>query len=204
MKKVIIILALALSLIGCQEHIQNQDSKDAAVVREQQSHYAKVQPIPFYDFSMDRDTLIQIYNAKNEARVTHAVITSQGTGAVIWDCPSIGFPLPADTQLTNPLVPTRQRTLLENGRWEYLDGTVEQPEPNGLYSSKNTDATYVLCVRPDGSINPIYTEQKVTTFPFEVTVVDGRVVDAGAKSSIVIDVNSGSIGDPTSSPVPSP
>ncbi len=44
----------------------------------------------------------------------------------------------------------------------------EEAEPTGLFSSKNTDGTWVLFVDTNGDIAPIYTEHKVTTFPFAV------------------------------------
>jgi len=48
----------------------------------------------------------------------------------------------------------------------------EQTEPNGLFSSKNTDGTWVLFVDENGDIAPIYSEHKVTVFPFAVVKND--------------------------------
>lgn len=150
---------------------------DSKRVNDQQSLYATTQPIPQFKWSQDRDNLIQIYKMKNEARVTHSVVRSQGTGSILWDCPSIGFPLPADTQLTNPL----QRV--------YNAAVIEQAEPNGLYSSKNTDGTYVICVLEDGSLSPQYTEAKVDTFTRPIKVEDGKVVFLGGAATMVIQRN---------------
>lgn len=194
MKKAIAILAAVAAIAACSVS-PNTEREDTQRVQDQQAHYAKVQPIPYFDFSMDRDTLIQIYKAKNEARQTHSVVTSQGTGAVLWECPSIGFPIPVDTQLTNPVQMIRDP-------WVSGSQVVEQPEPNGLFSSKNTDATYVQCVAPDGTVSPVYTEQKVTTFPFPVKIVDGQIVRDG-EASITLDIKSGSEGvAPAASPAP--
>ena len=147
--------AMALAAVGCMEG--NSERKDARVVNSQQSHYQKAQPLPFYDFSNPRDVLLQIYNVTTtEARNTYTVIQSI-TGAVQYYGPSVGYAIPADVQLTNPLKNDGNGT------------AIEQAEPNGLFSSKNTDGTWVLFVQPDGSITPIYTEQKVTTYPFAVT-----------------------------------
>jgi len=194
-KKFLGILAVAVLVVAACDVKSNSEIADQNRVQDQQAHYATVQPIPYFDFSMDRDTLVQIYKAKNEARTTHSVVTSQGTGAVLWDCPSIGFPLPADTQLTNGLQPF-------GGNATGLT-SIEQAEPNGLYSSKNTDATYVLCIGDDGKVSPVYTEQKVNAFPFPVTIsADGTIKRAGS-SSIAIDVKSGVEGtapEPTKAP----
>lgn len=174
MRKFAGLAVILLALAACTaESISN----DQQTVDKQQQQYAKVQPVPFYDWSQDRAALIQIYNAKNEQRQTYAVITAQGTGAAIFSCPSIGYPLPADTQLTNGL-----QAIYSQG------AVVEQAEPNGLYSSKNTDATYVLCLRDDGKIVPIYTEQKVTLFPFPVKIVNGQITDVGGAATITVDL----------------
>jgi hypothetical protein len=175
MRKILVLAGLIAALTACGAQ---SISDDQHTVDKQQQQYAKVQPVPFYDWSQDRAALIQIYTAKNEQRQTYAVITAQGTGAAIFSCPAIGYPLPADTQLTNGL------------QWIGSGGAVvEQAEPNGLYSSKNTDATYVLCLRDDGKIVPVYTEQKVTLFPFPVKVENGQITDIGGAATITVDLS---------------
>lgn len=173
MRKVwILIPLLAIVLVACNDAY----TKDEEIVERQQEIYSKSQPVPMFDYSLDRDILIQIYTAKNDVFATWTVITSQGTGQVLFTCPSVGYGIPADTQLTNPL-----QTYGSNG------GVIEQPEPNGLYSSKNTDATYVLCTLENGQIAPLYTEQKVTVFPFAVEVINGEIVRVGEQSSVEIE-----------------
>lgn len=180
MKKVVIItlVVLALIAIGC---VQESVTRDTVAVDDQQKIYRINQPIPKFDWSQDRSVLIQIYMAKNQARNTYSIITSQGTGELVAQCPSVGYPLAADTQLTNPLQ-----------KLNSYESVVEQAEPNGLYSSKNTDATYVLCVRKNGDIAPVYTEQKVTTFPYPVKLVNGAWVEVeDSPSTIKLDLKQG-------------
>jgi len=179
---IFVILAIVLmSNSGCDE---NSESKDRDVVNKQQEHYAKVQPIPFYDFSIPRDVLEQIYNVvTQEARMTYTIIESV-TGVTRFHGPSISYGIPADVSLTNPLQPAYDRSL--------SDGEViEQAEPNGLFSSKNTDGTWVLFVDSNGDITPIYTEHKVTTFPFAVVKNElGEWVRADKKrASMVVHFN---------------
>ena len=139
-----------------QDVLPTKKPKIAKPLILKQKRYAKAQPVPVFDFSIPRDVYIQIYNVvTSEARTTYSVITSI-TGEVIYSGPSIGYAIPCDAQLTNPLQPAYEGTV------------IEQAEPNGLFSSKNTDGTWVLFVDSDGSVTPIYTEQKVTTFPFAV------------------------------------
>lgn len=139
----------------------NSNYEEARKVNEQQLSYTKTQAIPKFTFSQDRDTLIQIYMLKNEARNTYSVFSSNGTGEQRFQCPSVGYAIPADTQLTAP---------------ESTNG-VPQAEPNGLFSSTNTDGTWVLCVRANGEVVPVYTELKVTTFPFAVRYENGQYVE---------------------------
>jgi len=117
-------------------------------------------PVPYFDYSIPRDVLIQIYEVvTTKAYATYTVIESV-TGKTFYHGPSIGYGIPVDTSLTNPL----QGYYTYNGS----GSSIEQSEPNGLFSSKNTDGTWVLFLQNDNTITPIYTEHKVTTFPFIV------------------------------------
>lgn len=152
---------LFVAFVGADDCSGGQDfrDRDRDIVNDQQAHYASTQPIPFFDYSMPRDVLIQIYRAIIAGNRNTYTIVESITGETKWECPSIGYPIPADTQLTNPL----------KTAYHYHDSAViEQPEPNGLFSSKNTDGTWILCVDINGKPVPIYTEQKATAFPFAV------------------------------------
>lgn len=160
------IFLFALLSLGADDcDCGGSEGHDKSIVQEQQNIYATTQPIPVFKWSQDRDNLIQIYKMKNEARNTYAVVRAMGTGEILWHCPSVGFPLPADTQLTNPL-----QTYAGSA------AVIEQAEPNGLFSSKHTDGTYVICVSEDGSLTPQYTEAKVEVFSRPVKIEDGKVV----------------------------
>ena len=176
------VLALVLLIIaglgaGCKEETERVDRE---LVREQQAHYQKVHPLPFFEYSIPRDVLIQIYEVVvTRAYTTYTVIESI-TGETKFHGPSIGYGLPVDTQLTNPL----QREYGGSG-----SVAIEQAEPSGVFSSKNTDGTWVLFVMPDGKVTPIYTEHKVTTFPFPVIRTDeGWVRDADHEIEFTVDV----------------
>lgn len=197
MRRLVSLVVLALAITACAASSEREVSR---AVERQQAHYTTVQPIPFFDFSFERDVLIQLYNARNEARQTFSVITSQGTGTIIFTCPSVGDGIAADQQLTNPLAPFRSGG---EGSIDISEGTViEQAEPNGVFSSKNTDATYILCILDNGDVAPVYTEQKVTSFPFEVEISADGVISpaADASSETTIDINAGDAGEPAPSP----
>ena len=108
--------------------------------------------------------MIQLYQARNDNVATHTVWRSD-YGMVEGDCPSLGYGLPYDTSLPNPLVP----------KWyDDMDGiagvAVGQAEVNGVFPSTNTSATWVFCLGTSGSLEPVYVESKVTAYPGPVTV----------------------------------
>lgn len=154
----LVIVVAASILTGCNE--EKADRVDRDIVEGQQQHYQKVHPVPHFDYSIPRDVYIQIYSIITTKAYTTYTIIESITGETKFHGPSIGYGIPEDTQLTNPLTPY----------WKHggSSGVVEQAEPSGVFSSKNTDGTWVMFIQNDGSVVPIYTEHKVTTFPFEV------------------------------------
>ncbi len=187
MKKILSILmfmVLAMVLTGCKEPKKSTSAKESQAVSRQQSQYAIGQPVPAFDWSLERHLLIELYKLRNAKVTTHSVWRSD-YGLVEYDCPSMGYGMPYDTSLTNPLVATdiSQRGAVHH----YVQGgssltSIEQPEPNGIFASKNTNATWVICIGEAGSLEPHYVESKVAVFPYPVTVdyVTNRVSRAGA------------------------
>lgn len=181
--KALIVLLCATFIVltaesGCEE---SADTLEADGVNDQQNIYTQNQPVPHFDWSLERDVAIQLYQIRNEARNTYTVVTSQGTGTPVWMCPSIGYPIPYDVQLTNPV----KRDY--SGSYGVV---IEQAEPNGLFSSKNSSGTWVLCVGENGKAVPVYTELNATAFAFPVEIVDGMIVPVeGSKPSVTIDLD---------------
>jgi hypothetical protein len=183
--KLVAILVLALALVACAGGTPRSQQIEQATTERNQSQLNASQPVPQFDFSQDRDTLIQVYKLRNEARNTWTVFLST-TGVPLYSCPSIGFPIPGSTQLTNPQQAIRP----------YAGGTdvavIAQAEPNGLYTDPNTMSTWVICVRANGDAVPVYAEPQVITFPFPVEVKDGKIAEvAGAPSSAKVEVKRG-------------
>jgi hypothetical protein len=175
---IVVIAVSVMMVIGCTDG--GQEGADREVVQKQQAHYATTQPLPFYDYSIPRDIMIQIYNVvTQESRNTYTVIETI-TGETKFHGPSLGYGIPADVSLTNPLQPAFD--------YKYNSGEIiEQAEPNGLFSSKNTDGTWVLFVDDNGDVTPVYTEHKVTTYPFAVKKdADGSWVRADKKKASMI------------------
>ncbi len=188
MKKRYTIIAaiLGLTFIGAKTDdgcgSASAERADARAVNEQQELYQKTQPLPKFDYSLERDAATQLYQARNQ-KVTTWTVWRSDMGTIEGDCPSVGYPIPYDTSLTNPL----KHMYRSSG-----GAVVEQAEPNGLFSSKNSVATWVRClytVNGEDVEAPVYVESKVTAFPFPLVVnyETGRVQPvADAEPSVTI------------------
>lgn len=171
---------LTMTICLCMPFMMATDCKsperaDRERVEEQQEIYAQAQPIPQFDYSLEREVVIELYEARNSNVATHTVWRSE-TGVIEGDCSSIGYPIPYDTGVTNPLQ-------------YYRNGTViEQAEPNGLFASKNSTATWVRCVDNQHRVTPIYVESRVTAYPYPVEVdpTTNRVTRLGNRPASLI------------------
>lgn len=176
MKKLLLsmICMSGVILTGCED---SASEKEARAVQRQQKQYQAAQPVPAFNYSLERDIVTQLYQVRNQKVSTHSVWVSE-TGKVIGDCPSIGYGVPYDTSLTNPLAAEWV------GQTRYV---LEQAEPNGIFLSKNTSATWVLCTSESGKIDPVYVESRVNVYPYlvDVNYATDRITKAG-KSNINI------------------
>lgn len=172
MKNINLLSILLLVSCSCVP-TPNQEREDNDVVQKQQRQYAVSQPLPLFDHSLERQTLINLYKLRNETISTFTIWRSD-TGKIEGYCPSSGFGIPYDMSLTNPL------QLIGN---RYVNGVVGQAEPNGVFSSQNTSATWVMCLDEKGKIRPHYIESKVTVYPCSHVdmseTFDGPVVCSG-------------------------
>jgi len=183
-KLCLVICCLMMTLVMSCFYQESSTEKEGKIVEAQLSQYSKGQPVPAFDWSFERDLVIQLYALRNAKVATHTVWRSD-YGMIEGDSPSLGFGIPYDTSLTNPLQLTAKRIKTYGGH-RTLEGTVEQQEPNGIFASKNTTATWVMSVDADTSqILPIYVESKVTVYPYPVTVdyENSRVHKAGKAST---------------------
>lgn len=139
--------------------------------------YQQAQPVPKFTNSQLRQNLIEIETAQVHATATTSfMFLLAGTGAtgpLVKSCPSIGFPIPATYQLTNP-----QQTAGDNG------GVVAQLEANGVFTG-DTTGTYVMCVGDDGKPFAFYHEGYVSTVtgPAHWDTAKGEIVMDGSSSA---------------------
>lgn len=160
---------LAFAAIGCSS-AEDARIEEQRVVGDQQVWYGRYQPIPFYSFSLSRKLLTDLYTAQNEAVATYTYVQSEYTGKILWSCPSIGYPIPVGTQLSNP------------ERYAYNGATLPQAEPNGTFSPATGSGTWIMCVGSTGKVWPRYEEKLVTTSPVPLVERDGQLIDTGGSA----------------------
>jgi hypothetical protein len=160
--------------------------QEAASQDIQMEQFLRNQPVPSFDWSLERHMMIQLYIARQRATNTYSYVQSEFTGKLLWSCPSIGFPIPYATQLTNPQKLTSAYGLANSGH--YTDGVVSQQEPNGLFSPAAADGTWVPCVDEKGKITPVYEERKVSTFLRPMIETNGTLTPVlGSTASVQIE-----------------
>lgn len=179
----LILVFILFTAMSC-DYTPPQTSSESNQVNDQQTTYSQNQPLHQYGYSPERDAYQQIYDARmKDLNTWSLVFPPANTGIKPYVCPSVGYPIPYTSQLTNP-------DQVHSGSSAADPSVViPQAEPNGLYTG-NTDATWVRCVRtlPGGGseVDAIYSEPAALTFPYPIQLVDGQIVDAGGASSFTI------------------
>lgn len=141
---IVIVLLSATACLG-DGTSSNPTSQNKESNAQNQDSYNLVnnQPPPVYQYSQERQTLINVEDIQaNGENTTSFGISNNGN--LVWQCSSIGMPVPADTQLTNPQM---------NYNSDYPQyGTsypISQMDPTGVYSGVTT-GTNTLCVDSKG------------------------------------------------------
>lgn len=149
---IILGLAAAGTLVACDDG-KSGTAKDQAVVAGQLARYQKNQPVPTFDRSQYRQTLIDVETAEVHGTATTTFFFQQGVADPIMTCPSIGYPLASTAQLTNP----------EQAQSKYQTPyTLPQEETNGVYTG-DSSGTFVVCVQSNGTKQIDYWEGFVYT-----------------------------------------
>jgi hypothetical protein len=151
------IILAGLLLWGC-----TPSEKDANMSLDALKKYQDAQPAPRFDYSQIRETMIAVQTAQANGTQTTSFWFARGLAgqaSPIGSCPSLGFPLPASTQLTDPKL-------------------IEQ---TGVYPG-TTDGTYVVCVGLEGKPFISYVEADVVTVSGPAEFKDGRIQQTGSSS----------------------
>lgn len=178
MKKILVLTIAGFVLNGCSSPIG--DAKTSQIVQDQQEVYNKNQPIPFFSWSLQKDLWTKYYLSLNDGTNTWTVIESSN-GKLEHYSKTVGHPIPKDTQLTNP----QYITTNTNASGYHV---LPQAEPDGLFTSQHTDATIIFEDNEDGTVAPIYTEQKATSYPYPVKYIEGQGWVKDGQSTFKINI----------------
>jgi len=190
MRKIIAGLVALTAIVGlsaCSSQgsstntVKSEQKKQTAITQQLEQN----QPIPQLKYSQLRQNLIEIKTAEAKGVQTTTFFFQMGDQNPVFSCPSIGAPIDAGDQLTNP------NQIVHDG---YPNGgaalTIDQMDPTGEYSTGNGSAgTYSVCLDGSGNEFAQYWEGQVMTV-FAPAVWDPAAAAAG-KSGIKL------VGKPT-------
>lgn len=179
-RKVVAVLFAVLVLGACEASKQAKKGGETAnqeqeAVQTGFNRLNKSQQIPTFDWSQERQTLIDIETLRAVGAETTSVGYLEGVG-LIWWCPSLGAPVPSTYQLSGstqyvdlPGDHTRDRFSLEQG------------EPTGVYVGESS-GTWTICLDDNGRKFGQYWEGYVssTTGTLGNLPADKRVVTRSA------------------------
>lgn len=114
----------------------------------------KSQQIPSYDYSQERQTLIDVLGVRAHGTHGTAVATTL-SGELLWWCPTQGAPVPSTYQVS----PSQQYVDIK-GDDTRAKFPVDQGEPTGVYVGDSA-ATWSICLDDNGTPFGKYEEANV-------------------------------------------
>lgn len=179
MKKLLIpIIAIAFLLSGCSDYKDSAQKKESRVVERNERGLLVSQPPPTGAWSQIRQNIIDIEKAQIATTATTSFLFHTGNPDPIKICSSIGFPIPATYQLTNP-----EKIINRDNREDFV---ISQQETTGVYTG-DTSGTYVICIGADGNGRAAYWEGNVETETGQATWnFDTKQIESIGTSTAVI------------------
>lgn len=169
----ILTATLALALAACEDTRSDAQREDRELSENILTEMQDAHPVPQFDRSQERQNLVELITARAQSTDTTTFFFNMGIPEPVNQCPSIGFPIPATMQVTNPQV----------GEYYHSGGTtvVPQVEPTGVYTGETT-GTYALCLDAQGNGYAVYWEGFVQTVTGPAEFKDGQVQLIGPPS----------------------
>lgn len=168
-----VLAALVMSLGACTGSSNSAAEADAELSETILTEMQDAHPVPQFDRSQERQNLVELITARAQSTDTTTFFFNMGVTEPVNTCPSIGYPIPATMQITNP----------EVGEYYHSGGTTVLPqvEPTGVFTG-DTTGTYVLCLDAQGQGYAVYWEGFVQTVTGPAEFVDGQVSLIGPPS----------------------
>lgn len=147
--------ALAVSLAACNGNNNGQQQENAQQKADTTSLEAS-QPLPHYNYSQIRQTLIDAEGISANGTQTTSFFFQMGNQDPVYSCPSLGEPVANSSSLSNP-----QQGAGVSG----VSGAIAigQMDPDGIYTPTSSSGTYVICLSSSGQPYLDYWEGDVFT-----------------------------------------
>lgn len=143
---------MASMFTGCSETKENQYTKDLMT--------NAYDTVGFPDVSnyFERQQLKEIYELRDDPKlICYWYTKNEMSGKWIYQGECIGYGIPYTTSMTASESLQKIQTSV-GAEWEI----VPLAEPNGLYASPSTSATWILTTDKEGNITPTYVESEIT------------------------------------------
>lgn len=155
MKRKVVCAGLAFMLVACML-TGCKGTEETNYTDELMSQAYDAVGFPDISNYFERQQLKEIYELRDDPNlICYWYTKNDMSGKWVYQGKCVGYGIPYTTSMTSS--ESYQRTGIA-GDWEMMP----LAEPNGLYASPQTSATWILSVDENGGITPIYVESEIT------------------------------------------
>ena len=147
------LVAMTSACTGGKDSGQNAREREQEAIDNGFDRLVDSQQVPSFDYSQERQTLIDVMSVRAEGTHGTAVATAM-SGELLWWCPTVGAPVPSTYQLTNP-----DQIIGGDGN-DTEEQVIPLGEPSGIYTGDSA-ATWTLCLDDAGTPFARYEEANV-------------------------------------------
>ena len=141
-------------LVGCDD----TSSKENTYTEQTKNQILDMHGMPNISNGYEYAQLKDIYELRDDPNlICYWYTKNEMTGKWIYQGTCIGYGIPYTTSMTAP--ESYQRIETSAGVCREV---LPLAEPNGLYASPSTSATWILTTDKDGNITPTYVESEIT------------------------------------------
>lgn len=158
---------------NADEQGRNVEEREDSATDRSMNRMTQSQQIPEFDFSQERQTLIESLTIRAEGTHGTAQVFNLD-GSLRWWCPTIGAPVPSTYQLTNPW-----DVEWKGGHNGNSGVGIARSEPTGVYSG-DSQATWIVCTDDNGTAYGRYAES-------DVEWTSGIIADLPADKRVRLD-----------------
>lgn len=153
MKKLLMLVSVLVLFAGCYEYQESSTDIERRKQEELSKQAMLAVDLPSISNFYEKKTLKKILEMRDNPKVINFLYTKNNmTGKWIYEGKCIGFGIPYSTQYTNP----QMREYGQSGAV-----ALPQADPNGLYSTPNGTATWVIKVDDNGLQTVEYIESEI-------------------------------------------